>query len=181
MPSSEAEQVAGEKDAVYFRVEAERKNRWEEAAAMQGLSLTTFLGEAADRAADAAENREDTNPFYKFIRNLSREATQGGASNYAKFGQGLAGSLEILQPGSVATTEGEWWGCLKELEQLLSRKARRDDAKVWAWFEGRLPDFMKPIPTRRRDQFVQGVYRAWDDGQCKHWVDTAHIEGERTI
>jgi hypothetical protein len=40
--------------------------------------------------------------------------------------------------------------------------------------EERLPDFMAPIPTRRREQFVQGVYRAWDDGECKFWVDTAH-------
>jgi hypothetical protein len=180
-PPGEPESVAGVKDAVYFRVEAERKERWEEAALVQGLSLTTFLGEAADKAAEAAEKRQGTNPFHKFIRNLSREATQGGASNYAKFGQGLACNLEILQPGSLITNVGEWWACLKELERLLFHKAHRDDAKVWAWFEERLPDFMKPIPTRRRDQFVQGVYRAWDDGQCKYWVDTAHIQGERTV
>jgi hypothetical protein len=167
------------KSAVYMKVDSERKERWEQAAESLGLSLTSFLTEAADRATEAAERRGESNVFHKFIRNLSREATRGGSSNWAKFGRGLAGTLDSLQPGSSISSVPEWWIHLLRLEQLLSRAHPRKDELVLEWFQKLLPSFVEAVPARRHQQFLRGVYEAWAEGECRFWVYTALIESER--
>ena len=65
------------KEAVYMKVDSERKARWERAAASLGLGLSSFLADAADCAAERAETEMGANMFHMFIRNLSHEATRG--------------------------------------------------------------------------------------------------------
>jgi len=92
----------------------------------------------------------------------------------------LAHALDSFQEGSTVATKREWRISLLRLKKLLSRPHYRNDNLVWDWFAEHVPDFLKPVPARRRESFLQGVYEAWDNEECKFWVDMAEMESEGT-
>lgn len=131
------------KEAVYFRAGSKRKEQWAQAAALQGISLTEFIEMAADNAANAALKKPPD--LEEFAFNLTNDATQGGASNYAKLGQQLTLAIIYRWPKSIIS-----------LKRILSGEAC-DDEKVLTWFGDYTPGIVTALPKRRRSQFVKGV------------------------
>jgi hypothetical protein len=87
-------------------------------------------------------------------------AAQGGANSYASAGWHLANSVGGEVPYDVELDE---W--VDEVEVLQKLAAVDDRRAVWDWFAAHYPKAMALIPARRRDQFVAGVRRAWEDGR----------------
>ncbi|SRR5712692_6872418 len=86
------------------------------------------------------------------------EAAQGGIRGYADAGQMLAQMLAAEMP-----YEFEEDGWQQELHKLEGFLQDHDDDKVLAWFAGHFPRCIALIPSRRRKQFMVGVYRTYDD------------------
>ena len=63
----------------------------------------------------------------------------------------------------------EW---CSELDVLLDLLKGGDDDRLWDWFQSHFPECMGLVPTRRRDQFIEGVreaYRDDDDVRDLRW------------
>jgi hypothetical protein len=150
------------------------KARIANAAGSQGKSLTTFLLEAAERAAAKVESRP-TAPKKPGGRGacptwfVARcwEAAQGGTGGYAAAGHALAAALPAEHPWELS--DEQWAAALDSLGELIGIGRRRlvrlerDDAAVWAWLEEYVPRCAALIPRRRRQAFLAGLYRAAED------------------
>ena len=153
------------------RVDAETKQQLETAAGKQGLTLTTFLLTAACAAAGTVEQRQTRQrrtgmvlpvprqrpaPCPDFVNTALAEASRGGDQGYNRVGSYLLNYV----PNLVAwKTRDQLRG---KFEYLTAAIQDRDDDCVLAWFERELPRFMARIPTRRRQQFLEGVYQVFD-------------------
>jgi hypothetical protein len=143
------------------RVAAALKQRIEEAARRQGMSITSFVLKAAEAAARKAESlpaaallkpTRGKGACPTFFVAACTEAGRGGASGYRQAAWHLTGSLMSLKDYSLS--DEEWHARLDRLEQLIDAG---DDDGVLAWFERELPRCMALVPQRRRQQFLQGV------------------------
>jgi hypothetical protein len=74
----------------------------------------------------------------------------------------LANSLGTQVPYDVELDE---WA--EEVDALCKLAAEEDRSAIRGWFEQHFPAAMELVPTRRRDQFVSGVIKAWDDGRVE--------------
>jgi hypothetical protein len=155
---------------VIIRVDAETKGRIAQAARDRGLTITTFLVSAADRAARTLarsaevgtdKSRRTTESGRRlaggacpaFFRTICHEARRGGYRGYAAAGYELTRHLPELVAGDPPK---EVRGKLAELAKLI----RRGDApEVLAWFQRELPRCMALIPKRRHGTFLKGVSR----------------------
>ena len=95
-----------------------------------------------------------------FFRAACHTAAQGGASGYASAGWHLATSVGGESPYDLELDD---W--VEEIDVLLGLAAEDDRDGVWAWFARHYPKAMTLVPARRRDRFVEGVLRAWEEGR----------------
>lgn len=163
-----AEAVA--KDGVMImRVNPEVKERIEEAARLSGLSVTSFVIGAAMKAAEQAIKKGQQPAKFggvpSFFRALCSEASRGGSMGYARAGYELARHADNLAPD--VSEMSEW---LPEVEKLNSLCESDDRAGIYAWFVQHYPRCMELVPSRRREQFVDGVLSAAEDGRIgENW------------
>jgi hypothetical protein len=151
---------------IIVRVDADTKGRIEEAARRQGLSLSTFVLRAAERAAakEKPMKTEMLKPRGRggcptFFVALCGEARRGGESSYYGAGHELMRHVAALRARHL--NEEEWGRRLDRLAELL--QGGQDEEGVWQWFQEELPRCMVLVPTRRRDQFLKGVYAMWEE------------------
>jgi hypothetical protein len=168
-------------ELIIVRVDLATKERLSQAAARLGKSLTTFLLEAADKAARKAEAMPAPMLFKPkgkgacptYFVGCCNEAAQGGAGGYFQAGYTLATHIGAAMPYEL--DEDEEAAELEQLSELLLpadpeqgglrkiRRELRDDGALLAWLEKNVPRCLALIPARRRKQFVAGFYAAADD------------------
>jgi hypothetical protein len=150
---------------IIVRVDADTKGRIEAAARRQGLSLSTFVLRAAEGAAARKPTQAGSlKPRGRagsptFFVALCAEARQGGESSYYDAGHELM--LHVAELRACHLSEEEWGCRLDRLAELL--QGEQDEEGVWQWFQQELPRCMVLVPTRRRDQFLKGVYAMWEE------------------
>src|SRR5262249_4351797 len=148
----------------------ETKGRPKAAAGRSGLSLTTFILRAAEKAAEAVEKQEQIMVTQQqaggvkfrgvptFFRALCAEAARGG---YYRPGYELARHMMDLVPYEA---EGDDW--LDELVEFrgLFEAGDLDDPRIREWLVRHYPRCMELVPERRQRQFNLGVSDAVNDG-----------------
>lgn len=149
---------------IMLRVTSDVKESLGQAAQLCGVSLTTFIVEAAQQAArrvkpvvKLAATKSGACPT--FFRACVHEAQQGGGLNYSHPGWHLAKSLMTLGPHDVS--EKEW---RDRVDELYAFWQRGDRERGWEWIESNLPKCADLIPARRRGPFLDGVWKAFEEG-----------------
>jgi hypothetical protein len=153
---------------ILLRISTENKARIKAAADIAGKSLTTFLVEAAVKRA-AKTTSKNTVPSQgvrgslpAWFRVICNEAAQGGSIGYGAAGYKLAASVAGVPPVSLESNEWKWQEEISLLQDLLSEGNR---AGVWDWIEFHYPKLMALVPTRRKEQFIDGVFQAHGRGE----------------
>jgi hypothetical protein len=153
-------------ESVVLRISAEDKKAIKAAAERGGKSLTTFITEAAMKQAREVERRPPAKGIHggvpTFFRACCMTAASGGESGYASPGWHLASAVGSQIPYDLDLDEWE-----QEVDALKELLADGDDEGAWDWFKRHYPKCMALVPTRRRDQFVQGVRRAYDEDRIE--------------
>jgi hypothetical protein len=150
--------------SIMMRIDPDQKRRIEDAARKVGQSLTSFLLEAAMKAAEKVENARPSGgrhggvPKYFAVHCL--EARRGGANGYAIAAYHLASHVYTEHPW-----DGTWNAWKQECIRLNGLCRDRDDNGVWGWFRDHYPQCMKLVPERRKQQFLRGVYQAHQEGR----------------
>jgi len=86
------------------------------------------------------------------------EASRGVIS-YLDVGHHLATCLSSEIPDDLE--EGEW---TQRVDRLVNMLDADDKNNAWNWFRDHLPRFMELVPARRKCQFLEGVYKAREEG-----------------
>lgn len=150
-------------EIIVLRISTDDKTVIKNAADANGKSLTTFIVEASRKQADRSAKHPPARGVHgglpTWFRATCREAAHGGALGYENVGWKLAGSVGGEIPIDIETDD--WVEEVKVLTDLL---ADREDESVWKWFKQHYPRLIALVPTRRRDQFLDGVRRAYKDG-----------------
>ena len=164
------------KAIIVLRVDNATKDRFQAAADKLGKSLTSFMLEAADKAAGKGGTMIATARLEKprgkgacptWFLARCHEAQQGGTGGYSAAGYTLAGNLPSMVSWDME--EEQWAKELERLGELLAPLNHNrpwgpdDDAAVWSWLQQHLPRCTALVPTRRRQQFLSGIYRAYED------------------
>jgi Protein of unknown function (DUF1778) len=146
-------------EVIIVRVGPETKGQIEQAAERKGLSLTTFVVDAAKKAAEKTNAEPPVARFRgipAWFRAVCTEASQGGSWTYRYVGEHLARHLGGMIPQNVNDVQ-EWATILKELEDLVFKPpVKRDNDAIWAWLYKYFPKCMELVPKRRRLQFLEG-------------------------
>ncbi len=154
-----------ERATVLLRLSTENKAAIESAAAALGKSVTTFLTEAALTRARQIKRRSPARGAHggvpTFFRACCHEAAQGG-NGYGGAAWHLANSIGSQMPDDLEVQE--WAKLVDELIELIDND---DEQGVWDWFKHHYPKCMALVPSRRREQFVDGVRRAREDGRLE--------------
>jgi hypothetical protein len=153
--------MADKEATIVLRVSAELKATITAAAEQLGVPLTTFIADSALKRALQLQHGNATGPQALPVpaefRALCNEAVRGAANGYATPGWHLA-SLVGAQYGPGM--DGETWS--RQVDALKALLANRDDEGTWAWFQQHYPHCMALVPSRRREQFLYGVRRAYE-------------------
>jgi hypothetical protein len=160
-------------EIIIIRIDGETKGRLEQAARSRGLTLSSFLLRAGERAArapgpgtagagDSAPGRGRVRKSAggacpTFFRALCQEARRGGDQGYAAAGHELTRNLTRLVDGDTPDEVA------RKMAELVGRIRTRDDPGVIDWFSRELPRCMALVPRRRRSTFLRGVYRMVDE------------------
>ena len=120
-------------EVIIFRVDLALKRRVEDAARRQGKSVTSFLTEAADKAARKVEAMSETMSVKprgegacpSYFVSLCHEATSGGKSGYQRAGHELTRHIADEMDWELADEERN--ARMSELRNLISE---RDDAGI---------------------------------------------------
>ncbi len=150
------------KSFIHIRVDEDTKQSIEEAARRQGKSLTTFVIDAAAKAANRVPDDQvrSTRKFRgvpTYFRACCMEASRGGSLGYDHPAYHLSIHLDSEIPW-----EADLDGWSEEIERLLEHLENQDDDGIWEWFTEHYPACMKLVPRRRWKQFVQGVHLAYE-------------------
>lgn len=153
--------MADNEAIIVLRMSAELKATITAAAEQLGLPLTTYIIDAALKRAlhlrqENASGAQGVRLSADF-RILCNEAVKGTADGYATPGYRLAALVGMQRPDGI---DYETW--LTQVDALKALLANRDDAATWAWFQQHYPDCMALVPARRREQFLYGVRRAYE-------------------
>jgi hypothetical protein len=156
-------------ETIILRVDAETKAWITEAANRQGKSLTTFLLQAAAKAAGkespisvASLKPRGKGPCPTWFLASCHEAKQGGTNGYYWPGYKLASALGSHQPYEVETDD---WA--DEIERLNTLAQRNEREAVAEWFQAYLPRCLALVPVRRREQFLDGIFQAAEEGKIE--------------
>ncbi len=163
---------------VCVRVAPAYRARLDRAARRVGQNTADFVRSSLDRSIDEAEAKDPVQSqmgFPSYFAARCQEAARGGSGGYAAAGYCLANHIADEQPRDL--DDEEWEQEQANLHQLVfptdprspNRPAPhlRDDEEVLFWFLDTYPKMMKLVPRRRHTQFLQGIYRACDEGTIK--------------
>lgn len=149
-------------ETIVLRVSSEDKATIKAASQRLGQSITTFMVSVALKRARQIERSHKERGVHggvpSFFKASCFEASQGGTGGYASPGWHLAAGLGSQQPDDLEFDE--WADEIEALEKLL---ADEDDDGVLAWFDRHYPKCMALVPPRRRNQFLAGVRKAYDE------------------
>lgn len=146
-----------------LRISQEDKHTIKCAAELIGKSVTEFiLGASLKEAERVSKNppRGQHGGVAGWFRAMCAGAAQGGHNGYEFPAYRLATSLGTEMPDDVDVQE--WIEIVDGLKKVL---AAGNNNAVLLWFHVRYPKWLALIPSRRRDQFIHGVLRAYEDGQ----------------
>jgi hypothetical protein len=144
---------------INIRVDNETQQAIKDAAEAQGLSMTSFILNVAKREALRKRPKQTATPP-SFFRALIFEAQRGGSRGYEDAGYHLAMHAHEFLSYEYDSDEE-----IAAMDRLESRLSKGDDDGILRWFEEELPKVMKLVPARRRDQFLKGVWAAWEEGR----------------
>jgi hypothetical protein len=129
------------------------------------------------------EHRQSTThqAIIEWLRNLCEEATKGGSLGFREVGERFSWSIHFrhqTEHCAVVKPGDEWGMILQEIDRLLARTLKtapetviEDDAyneQVWSFVASHFSDAAKLIPSRRRHQFLLGMYsEVWQRGKGK--------------
>lgn len=149
-----------------LRVSGDAKQRIESAAKLKGLSMTSFVLDAATKAAARVGTPSGERPT--FFRALCSEARQGGANSYFTAGHELARHYPRLADEDDA----------ESLEKLLDERSDRElirdgdfseaDDAILDFLSQTLPRCMALVPARRYQSFLDGFYAFVDEYGLEH-------------
>ena len=127
--------------------------------------MTTFLTDAALKRARQVKKRPLSRGVRSgvpsFFRACCYEAANGGGG-YSGPGWHLANAIGSQSPYDLE--EDEWQ---QEVEKLRALLADDESEGVWDWFKQHYPKCMQLVPARRREQFVDGVRQAYEEGRLE--------------
>jgi hypothetical protein len=156
------------KGNLIIRIEPAEKEKIREAASARGESLTTFITRTCLREADKelAKKQMDETPKVRggptYFRIGCLEAKQGGTNTYSTPAWHLAIHTGANMPHDCDDDEGVWEKMLDELREA----AGEDDIDgVWEWYCKVFPKCMELVPARRKEQFAEGIIKAWEDNR----------------
>jgi hypothetical protein len=154
--------MADKEETVVLRMSGELKAQIKAAAESVGLSMTTFITDAALKKAQQLQRRAPAHSVHSgvppYFRASCVEAENGGAAGYAIPGWHIAAGVGAQRPDDIGPDAWE-----REIDALKALIANRDDEGVWLWFQQHFPKYMALIPARRREQFLYGARRAYED------------------
>lgn len=147
-----------------IRVPQELKDQLAKAAQATGQSLSTFVLQAARRAAAKVTTRtspdtQATGACPSFFRSLCATATAGGGHGYDRAGYELARHAHSLGPDAMP--ERTWEQRVDELSDLCHKS---QNEAVAQWFRKNLPACMKLVPRRRHLTLAEGAIECYHDG-----------------
>jgi hypothetical protein len=153
-------------------VDGETKRRIEDAAKAKGVSMTTFVTEAAVREAQRTKPIDPRRHFHgvpTFFRACCAEAAQGGTGGYASAGWHLANGVESLHddPDEVMDELRDLVAAARRADRLdirANRPLNDADRAVLRWFDKEFAKCMALVPARRRQQFLRGIMAADEEG-----------------
>jgi len=147
---------------IIIRVSTEEKERLESAAKARNQSVTSFLVDLGSKEA-AKKPRASSATFDgipTFFRALCAEARRGGTNGYYLAGQEFTRHLESNMPNDLS--EDQWYDQLKELQGMIENE---NNLGIWKWLRRIYPRCMELVPTRRRDQFLKGLYEYLEENE----------------
>lgn len=149
-------------ETIVVRVDTELKRRLEAAARKSGGTLTSFVLDASERAAIKEEAKPVSCRWDRrvpqFFRKCCDHATSGGSQGYVRCGYVFAERLDRHPPRGVSESDLE-----ERLLLLEGFLQEGDDDAIWNWLRANYPQCLTLIPSRRKAQFLAGVYQAFDD------------------
>ncbi len=116
-----------------------------------------------EKFAVEAQNAATSNNVFQgaptFFRANCLTAQLGGNHGYAEAGWHLG-----IHCANLLESDGhdDWARKMEELATLLDT-TYPDDRKVVAWFKREFPKCVALIPSRRRTQFLKGIYAVHED------------------
>ena|SRR2546427_5550786 len=161
-----------ETEFLILRIGTEEKELIAEAAGRSGESMTTLVQRAALKEAkkilskkggkriQQAAGRRTSVP--SFFRAGCWEASRGGTNTYATPAWHLAIHVDEQIPYDVE--QDEW---SEQIAKLLDLCGKEDYDSIWQWFVDHYPKCMKLVPIRRKEQFVKGILRAYEDDRMQ--------------
>ena len=93
-----------------------------------------------------------------YFRARCSESRRGRPNGYIDAGYHLALHLGSELPYDLE--ESDW---LKEITHLKNMIAADDKNNSWIWFHDHLPKFMELVPNPRKEQFLLGVWKAYEE------------------
>lgn len=146
-----------------LRISIEDKATIKAAAVQVGKSLTTFIVEAALKQVRVVQRRPPSRGIHgglpTWFRATCYDAANGGANGYESAGFGLARACGSEIPHDLDFDE---WGI--QVDVLKGLLDDEDGDGAWKWFKQHYPKCMVLVPSRRWQQFIDGVRRAHEDG-----------------
>ena len=151
---------------IVLRVSGDAKQRIESAAKTKGQSMTTFILDAATKAAAKVGTPSGARPT--FFRALCWEASQGGSSTYFRVGHELARHYSELRPYTSddyadADTLGELLEQRSDVEAVRVGDFGDEDRAILDWLIQTVPRCMALVPARRYPTFLAGFYSFVDN------------------
>jgi len=109
-------------------------------------------------AIDAVAERIAFRGVPSFFKGNCNSASQGGAASYAEAGWHLSANLAGLVPYDCTLDQ---WGA--RVDELCEHLSKGDGDRALWWFLMHFPACMQLVPERRRQSFMVGVQRAFED------------------
>ncbi len=134
-----------ESTVIVLRVDRWLKRAIRHAATDAGMSISSFLIEAA--SIEIHRLRKGGLPYMKPADRFLREVQRGGPRGYRQLGRVDA---------HVATACGK-----------KPRREIKDDARLLAWFDRNVPGRLAQVPARKRAAFVRGIREGL--AETCHW------------
>lgn len=153
--------MAEHEERIILSVSAELKVQLQSAADALGQSLSTFITDAAlKKALQVAERQAGglATSVPSYFRALCVQAHHGGPSGYVMPGWYLGAILATQRPREV---DAESWE--RHIDALKALMANQDDEAIWQWLRAHCEACMALVPSRRREQFLHGLRRAYEE------------------
>ena len=147
-----------------LRVDVETKDRVERAARLNHETLTAFLVRAGLKEAHRVERRgplasaSPSRGVPSFFRACCRTAAYGGGATYEEPGYQLA-----IHTAELCGLRDDVREVGRKLRELRAAVSRDHEDVIDGWYRREFPRCMELVSRKRRDQFVKGVRRAYEE------------------